>query len=128
MKVIARENKGVLGIDYNRSPHVPFTISRSNIHLPAIPDNRDDRINEPLMRDISKRIEEEKTAWENETRNKNILIIVGSVIGCLVVIVLATGLTYLIIRRRYLKRTLAADDGEGKAIYERMNERCQCNN
>ena len=126
--MIARENKGILGIDYNRSPHVPFTISRSNIHLPATPDDQDEKINEPLMRDISKRIEEEKAAWENETRNKNILIIVGSVIGCLAVIVLATGLTYLIIRRRNLKRTLAAEDGEGKAIYDRMNERCQCDN
>ena len=126
--MIAREDKGFLGIDYNRSPHVPFTISRSNIHLPATPDDQDEKINEPLMRDISKRIEEEKAAWENETRNKNILIIVGSVIGCLVVIVLVTGLTYLIIRRCNLKRTLAAEDGEGKAIYDRMNERCQCDN
>ena len=30
--MIAREDKGFLGIDYNRSPHIQFTITRSNIH------------------------------------------------------------------------------------------------
>ena len=27
-QVIAREDKGLLGVDYNRSPHVPFTLKR----------------------------------------------------------------------------------------------------
>ena len=41
-QVIARENKGILGIDYNRSPHVPFTITRRNIHRPtATPDKEE---------------------------------------------------------------------------------------
>ena len=26
--MIAREDKGLLGVDYNRSPHVPFTLKR----------------------------------------------------------------------------------------------------
>ena len=33
--MIAREDKGFLGIDYNRSPNIQFTIGRSNIHRPT---------------------------------------------------------------------------------------------
>ena len=97
-QVIARENKGILGIDYNRSPHVPFTITRRNIHRPtATPDKEeakevisrsddvvssttpasgedaasvsDDGIQEPTMGEIAERIKEERAEWERETDN-----------------------------------------------------------
>lgn len=155
-QVIARENKGILGIDYNRSPHVPFTITRRNIHRPtATPDKEeakevisrsddvvssttpasgedaasvsDDGIEEPTISEIAERIKVERAEWERETRDKNVYTIVGSVIGCLVFIILAAGLAYQVIKRRRLKRTLAAEDGEGNATYDRMDENCQCN-
>lgn len=154
-QVIAREQKGILGIDYNRSPHVPFTITRSNIHRPSsTPDkvdaddhllirsddvvspsqsgeqpDPDDGIEEPTLGEIGKRIKEEdlRAIWEKETRDKNVYTVVGSVIGCLIFIIIAAGLTYQVIKRQRQKKTLAQDDGEGNATYDRMDENCACN-
>lgn len=156
-QVIAREQKGILGIDYNRSPHVPFTITRSNIHRPtARPDDvvsrsddvvsttassgaeaaepsqeggspGSDGIEEPTLGEIAERIKEEKAIWEQENKHKNVYTVVGSVIGCLIFIILAAGLIYQVIKRQRLKRTLAEEDGEGNATYDRMDENCECN-
>jgi len=156
-QVIAKEDKGLLGIDYNRSPHIPFTITRKNIHRrkstpvvkppasedssdddvtetptnsddgSATGDDSDDGIEEPTIGEIAERIKEEKQLWEKEATERNIYIIIGSVVGCLILIVFSAGAIYQFIKVKRSKRTLArCDSEEGNATYDRFEDKCHC--
>lgn len=154
-QVIAKEDKGLLGIDYNRSPHIPFTITRNNIHKKKssvvkpppvdtdddvteesdddtnsdVIDRSDDGIEEPTIDEIKETIKEEKLLWEKEAREKSVYIIIGSVVGCLILIVLSAGAIYQFVKVRRSKRTLAGTyDDEGNATYDRFEDKCHCDN
>jgi len=151
-EVIARENKGVLGIDYNRSPKISFTISRSrrrptttrqpSVVSPAsdnkeetnsIPDTSDngsdgdvvtDYDDEPSLNEIAKRIQLEE---ENRKANgSHLFTIIGCVVGLLIVILVGAGVAYQLLKSRRRRRNTLLPGGGGTAdmttTYDRMKE------
>ena len=120
-QVIAREEKGVWGVDYNKSPKVSFTTKKSNSVVA-----RDD----PLPPSRSGPVEKTKTEEEeavipvynpeptnvrtiingeikdNEVLGMKLEVFMGIVIGSLIVIIVAIGIVYNCIKKNQTEKDI----------------------
>jgi len=119
-QVIAREEKGVWGVDYNKSPKVTFTTRMSNTVVA-----RDD----PLPPSSSGEAEKTKTEVEavipvynpeptnvrtiingeikdNEVLGMKLEVFMGIVIGSLIVVIVAVGIVYNCIKKNQTEKDI----------------------
>ena len=122
-QVIAREDKGaILGIDYNRSPKVPFMLRRKPAAEEPASETQSEAVteapgvDEPSLGDIAHRIDEEEASEKDHL----IFVIVGSVFAALFVILILAGVAY----QMYKKHRQNSDENEATTKYDKMKDNC----
>jgi len=139
-QVIAREEKGLLGVDYNRSPKTVFTTLKSNTivdkddPLPAshegdssdqsVEDNEDQRpVYSPEVKTGSTILN--PAATDSAILGMKLEVFMGVVIGGLIVFIVAVGIVYNVFRKKDLEKDIelefesgseddSSDDEEGE--------------
>jgi len=133
-QVIAREEKGLLGVDYNKSERTKFTTRRSNVQVEkddplVIPnkDTEDEKIiekSEPkeIVKPVydTERPRSPKTQILNDPSHPESLILglklevfMGIVIGSLIVIIVAIGILYNCLRKKKSEKDIELEFESG---------------
>jgi len=112
-QVIAREEKGLLGVDYNKSPKTVFTTRKTNVvvekedPLPAskVDDNDDtDKNEDDVIPVYNPEPTNQPTIINGEIKDNDVLgmkleVFMGIVIGSLIVFTVAVGILYNIFKK-----------------------------
>jgi len=119
-QVIAREEKGLLGVDYNRSPKTIFTTNKKNVHI-----SRDDPLPTTVSTNqvgsqIGDRVEEAAGvapiySYEPKTTvvGLQLELFMGIIIGSLVVSIIVVGIIYNCVRKKEGEKDLELDSSIG---------------
>ena len=120
-QVIAREEKGVWGVDYNKSPKVSFTTKKSNSVVA-----KDDPLPPHKTDSVEKTKTEEEEAVipvynpeptnirtiingeikDNEVLGMKLEVFMGIVIGSLIVVIVAVGIVYNCIKKNQTEKDI----------------------
>eukprot|EP00092_Neocalanus_flemingeri_P067455 GFUD01082340.1.p1 GENE.GFUD01082340.1~~GFUD01082340.1.p1 ORF type:complete len:277 (+),score=83.84 GFUD01082340.1:243-1073(+) len=119
-QVIAREEKGLLGVDYNRSPKTIFTTNKKNVPI--------DR-NDPLPTTVNTQQDDSQVTdnpreatgvapiygYEPKTKvvGLQLELFMGIVIGSLVVSIIVVGIIYNCVRKKEGEKDLELDSSIG---------------
>jgi len=125
-QVIAREEKGLLGVDYNRSPKTVFTTLKSNAiiakddPLPTSHDSsdQDEEHNEDQRPVYSPEVKTGSTILNPAATDSAILgmkleVFMGVVIGGLIVFIVAVGIVYNVFRKKDLEKDIELEFESG---------------
>jgi len=120
-QVIAREEKGLLGVDYNKSPKTVFTTRKTNVvvekddPLPASHVEEIDDINEDEDPEVIPVYNPEptntRTIINGEIKDNDVLgmkleVFMGIVIGSLIVVIVAVGILYNICKKNQTEKDI----------------------
>merc|ERR1711936_552496 len=120
-QVIAREEKGLLGVDYNKSPKTVFTTRKTNVvvekddPLPASHVEEIDEINEDEDLEVIPVYNPEptntRTIINGEIKDNDVLgmkleVFMGIVIGSLIVVIVAIGIVYNCIKKNQTEKDI----------------------
>ena len=120
LQVIAREEKGVWGVDYNKSPRVTFTTKMSNNVVARddpLPPSRSDEV-EKTKTDVEAVIPvynpeptNVRTIINGEIKDNEVLgmqleVFMGIVIGSLIVVIVAVGIVYNCIKKNQTEKDI----------------------
>jgi len=133
-QVIAREEKGLLGVDYNKSERTKFTTRRSNVQVekddPLVIPNKDTEDEKNIEKSEPKEIvkpvydterpRSPKTQILNDPSHPESLILglklevfMGIVIGSLIVIIVAIGILYNCLRKKKSEKDIELEFESG---------------
>jgi len=101
-QVIAREEKGFLGVDYNRSPKTVYTTKKSNAVV---------NTNSPLPQDPDTQVYASVHSFEGDTTiaGLQLELFLGIIVGSLVVSIIVIGVIYNCVRKKEGEKDLELD-------------------
>ena len=119
-QVIAREEKGLLGVDYNRADPVTFTTRKSNTVVtrddPLPPHQSGQVVNTKTMEEAvipvyNPEPSNVKTILNGEIKDNDVLgmkleVFMGIVIGSLIVVIVAAGIVYNCIKKNQIEKDI----------------------
>ena len=126
--MIAREEKGVLGVDYNRSPKTKFTTKKSNEvvekddPLPAhVEENNDQEVDNEVVKpvynpEVKKSIKGpllNSEVSDNAILGMKLEVFMGIIIGSLIVFIVAIGIVYNCFRKKQTDKDIELEFESG---------------
>jgi len=147
-QVVAREDKGFIGVDWNRSPTVTFTTKKSNIVVtmddPLPPHQSGQVVNaktveEAVIPVYNPEPTNVKTILNGEIKDNDVLgmkleVFMGIVIGSLIVVIVAAGIVYNCIKKNQIEKDIElqfdsdSEDEEDSEEEEEEEELARDNN